>query len=233
MSFIDDSAIVEKTIIGKDTRIFKNAFVKGCEFGDSCLVGDSCRVEESKLGFFSWLYPNGIVYSSEIGDYSYAQKNCSIWHSIIGKYCSLSWNVSIGGGEHDFRKVTTHSILYAKMYGFVEGELYDRFSKPCIIGNDVWVGAGAQILRGVKIGDGAVIAAGAVVTKNVKPYSIVAGVPAKKIGQRCSDELIEKMLMIKWWDFPDAIIKENVALLNEDISKQTVEKLLQIKQSLM
>ena len=232
MEYFDSSAQISGSVFGKDDRVYRNAVIKSSSFGDNCLVGDSCRVEDSVFGYFVWLYPNGMVYSSRIGDYSYAQKNSSIWHSSIGRFCSVSWNVSIGGGEHDFRKVTSHSILYASMYDFVDAPLYDRFSEDCIIGNDVWIGAGAHVLRGVSVGDGAVIAAGAVVTKNVEPYSIVAGVPAKKIGQRCSDELIERMLHVKWWDFPKEMIKKNIELFNNTITEETADRLEEIRSEL-
>ena len=125
MSFIEDSATIDDlTFIGEGTRIFKNAFVKKSTLGELCLIGDSCRVEDSEFGYFTWLYPNGTVYSSQLGDYSYAQKNSSIWHSSIGKFCSISWNVSVGGGDHDFKKVTSHSFLYASMYEFIDTEVY-------------------------------------------------------------------------------------------------------------
>lgn len=229
MSFIHESATIKDSSIGEDSRIYKNAFIRSCSIGEKCLISDSCRVEDSEFGYFVWIYPNGLVYSTKIGDFSYAQKNTSIWHSSIGKFTSISWNVSIGGGEHDFHRITTHSMLYASMYGFVDGPLYDRFSEKCMIGNDVWIGAGAQILRGVTVGDGAVVAAGAIVTKDVEPYSIVAGVPAKKISQRCSDNVAEEMLRIRWWDFPRETIKENIDLFNRGIDEDTVRRLSEIK----
>ena len=225
MIYIDESATVRDSAFGDGTRVYRNAFVLSSDFGQECLVSDSCRVENSHFGFFTWLYPNGTVYSSTIQDYSYAQKNSTVWHSTIGKYCSLSWNVSIGGGEHDFSRVTTHSILYASMYGFTDHPYYDRFSEPCVIGNDVWIGAGAQILRGVRIGDGAVIAAGAIVTKDVEPYAVMAGVPAVKKAQRCSDEMIEKLLQIRWWDCPGQFIRENMDLISRQLTEETVEAL--------
>lgn len=93
---------------------------------------------------------------------------------------------------------------------------------------DVWIAAGATILRGVTIGDGAVIGAGAVVTKSVDPYSIVAGVPAKKIGQRCSDELISDLLEIKWWEWSDNVIKQNIRLFNQELNRETIDQLAAI-----
>ena len=222
---IDATAKVTESTIADSARIYKNVIVRRSDIGENCIIGDMGHVEDSKLDYFTQLYHFGTMYHSELGAYSYVQKNSSIWHATIGKFCSLSWNVSVGGGEHDFRKVTAHSMLYAKPYGFIEEPMYERFSEKCEIGNDVWIAAGVSILRGVTVGDGAVVGAGAVVTRDVEPYTIVAGVPAKKTGQRCSDELIEELLALKWWDWPKEIIKDNIYLFNEELSKDTIEKL--------
>ncbi len=226
---IDKSAKVMDSVIADNARIYKNVIIRNSTVEENSIIGDLGHVENCHLGYFTQLYPLGTMYSSYLGAYSYVQKNSSIWHSTIGKYCSISWNVSIGGGEHDFRKVTAHSMLYSKSYGFIEEPMYERFSEKCEIGNDVWIAAGASILRGVTIGDGAVIGAGAVVTKNVEPYSIVAGVPAKKIGQRCSDKIIVDMLKLKWWDWPTEVIKANIELFNQDMTENVIDKLWEIK----
>lgn len=229
---IDDTAKVTESSIAEDARIYKNTIIRRSTIDSKCIVGDMSHVEDSIMGYFTQLYPFGTMHSSVLGSYSYIQKNCSVWHATIGKFCSISWNVSIGGGEHDFHKVTAHSMLYATPYGFVEEPLYERFSEKCEIGNDVWIAAGASILRGVTIGDGAVIGAGAVVTKDVEPYSIVAGVATKKIGQRCKDELIDEMLQIRWWDWPEEVIKNNIQLFNRELDRETVELLTTVANSL-
>lgn len=229
---IDASAKVTNSTIADSARVYKNVIVRRSVVGDNCIIGDLGHVEDSKLDCFTQLYPFGTMYHSELGAYSYVQKNSSIWYASIGKFCSLSWNVSVGGGEHDFHKVTAHSMLYSKPYGFIDEPMYERFSEKCEIGNDVWIAAGVSVLRGVTIGDGAVVGAGAVVTKSVEPYSIVAGVPARKIEQRCSDELITDLMKIKWWDWPYEVIKENIRLFNRELNGETVSELQKIADSI-
>lgn len=229
---IDATAKVVNTTVPENARVYKNVILRNSNIGEYCIIGDMGHVEDSSLGYHTQIYPFGTMYSSSLGDYSYIQKNSSIWHASVGKYCSLSWNVSVGGGEHDFHKVTAHSILYSTPLGFVDQPLYERFADKCEIGNDVWIASGVSVFRGVTIGDGAVIGAGAVVTKDVEPYSIMVGVPAKKIGQRCSDELIADLLEIKWWDWPVEVIKENISLFNNELNEETIYQLLSLKAEL-
>ena len=143
---------------------------------------------------------------------------------IIGNYCSFASGVQFIPGNHPIKDVSTHPFFHRPEFGFVK-KAKDNNSKPTIVGNDVWIGKNAIILPKCKrIGNGAIIGAGAVVTKDVEPYSIIAGVPAKKIGQRCSDELIADLLDIKWWDWPTEVIKKNIHLFNNELDKETVEK---------
>ena len=131
----------------------------------------------------------------------------------IGRFCSVAPDVTIGDGEHPTSFLSTHHFQYG-------GNLFDFWKhfkdhkgnqklsdedvtrEPPSIGNDVWIGAGVYIKRGVKIGDGAIIAAGAVVTKDINPYEIVGGVPAKPIRKRFSDIIIRDLLEIQWWNYP-------------------------------
>ena len=229
MPNIDETATVIDCSISNSARVYRFANLKRTSMEDDSIIADFCKVEDSHLAAMSHLYANGMMYGSELGAFSYVQKNASIWHATIGKFCSISWNVSIGGGEHDFTKVTSHSLLYVPSYGFVDEPHYDRFAAECRIGNDVWIGAGAQVLRGVTVGDGAVIGAGAVVTHDVEPYSINVGMPARIVGQRCDDALIGQLLDLRWWDLDITTLRRNANLLSRQLSQETVRLLWEMK----
>tara|TARA_B100000212_G_C27374173_1_gene533933 strand:- start:1814 stop:2353 length:540 start_codon:yes stop_codon:yes gene_type:complete len=158
-----------------------------------------------KQVFISW---SAVVdKKTKIGDYSYIARNVIISAAKIGNFSSIGPGAMIGLGEHDHSSISTSLKMSDGKRGLLEGE--------CIIGNDVWIGAGAVILRGVTISDGAVIAANAVVTKNVEPFSIVGGVPARLIKYRFDKDKIDKILESKWWNLPINDAKEKTKQLIE------------------
>ena len=224
-SFVHESAEVLSVELSEGSRIYKNAVVRHSHLSAEAIVGDFGRVENSLLGKHVDIQRYAMIYSCQIGDYSYVGRNFTAWHSKVGKFCSISWNVGIGGANHDYHRITQHAFLYAPQFGFLDSNEvpgYNRFESECIIGNDVWIGCNAVVCRGVRVGDGAVIAAGAVVTKDVEPYTIVGGVPAKFIKRRCSAGLAERLTKTRWWDLPDSVIKDNFNLFNSDISEESV-----------
>jgi hypothetical protein len=132
----------------------------------------------------------------------------------IGSFCSIAANVTLLlGGGHNTDWVSTFPVREA--FG-LPGRFEDHpvYRGPTVIGNDVWIGRDALILDGITIGDGAVIGARAVVTKDVRPYAIVGGVPAREIRRRFTDEQVEALLDIAWWDWPEEQIVREVAALN-------------------
>lgn len=153
----------------------------------------------------------------KISDYTYINGGY-LYCGEIGKFCSMGFNVSIGPGEHFIDKVSTYPIKNR----VCKIQDNNEFKKeiPPIIGNDVWIGNNVTILQGVNIGDGAVIGSGSVVTKDVEAYSIVAGVPAKKIKERFTSEQVRKLKKISWWNWDiEKIIDSNIASEFEDIEK--------------
>ncbi|MFI5343702.1 MAG: CatB-related O-acetyltransferase [Chlamydiales bacterium] len=160
----------------------------------------------------------------ERGKGSYGDPNVVSWGEDakvkIGKYCSIASGTTILlGGEHRTDWVTTYpfSDLWPTVAGHIKG--HPKTKGDVIIGNDVWIGMGALILSGVTIGDGAVVGAHAVVAKNVPPYSIVAGNPAKIIKYRFDEDTIKKLIAIAWWDWPDEKIASAMEfLLSSDIN---------------
>jgi len=131
--------------------------------------------------------------SSSIGSYTYIGKSSFITRSTIGRFCSIANNVSIGHGEHHLNRISTSSLFYADPWQELTRE-------ECLIESDVWIGVDAIILRGVKVGVGAVIAANAVVTRDVPPFAIVAGVPARILRYRFSEAKQQQILASKWWE---------------------------------
>ncbi len=144
-------------------------------------------IEDVILGDYTVLFNNVTIFNSNVDAHTYIQKKSTIINAKIGKFCSIAANVSIGPGVHLTTGVSTHPVFYLKntplVKKYCEEDLFES-SKQCIIGNDVWIAEKAIILDGITIGDGAIIAAGAVVIKDVEPYSIVGGIPAKHIKYR-------------------------------------------------
>ena len=144
---------------------------------------------------------------------------------IIGKFCMIASDVTfiMNGANHLSEAISSYpfAIFGADWGDAMEGKEYP-YKGDTIVGNDVWIGYGSTIMPGVKVGDGAIIATKSVVTKDVEPYSIVGGNPAKEIRKRFSKEEIDALLTIKWWDWPIEKITRHV----KDLTGREIEKLV-------
>ena len=171
---------------------------------------------------------------SSIDKYSYVGADSIVINAEIGKFCSISWKCTIGLANHEMAFISTSPIFTERRNGtgtsWCKEDVITLRKKKTVIGNDVWIGANSIILGGCTIGDGAVVGSGAVVTKDVPPYAVVAGVPAKIIKYRFQPEIIEELLTIKWWNCSEERLKVKIEYFQRNIVSH--ESLLALKQSL-
>ena len=155
-----------------------------------------------------------VVCADLIGKYTFINKYCLIDKSTksIGRFCSIAYGAKVGLGEHPKDWISTHPFAYNSKYGFVNSDkvFTEKKNNETIIGNDVWVGANAIILSGVKVGDGAIIGANSLVTSDVEEYSLVVGSPAKHLKYRFEEEKRTALILLKWWDWDDSKIKKEI-----------------------
>ena len=212
---------IKDSNVSSKAEIYRFAEIKNSRIAKNAIVGDFSRVINSNMEIGSKLDRSNLLYYSALGDNTYTGAQDMIFHSSIGKFCSISWGVTIGGGEHNYKRISSHDFFYNNRYDIKPQEYedpYNRYGEKCIIGNDVWIGANSTILRGVEVGHGAIVGANSVVSKDVPPYAIVVGSPAKLIKYRFEKSIIKELLQLKWWDLPTETLKANYKnLLSEDI----------------
>lgn len=156
-------------------------------------------------------------YRSDIGKYSYVGNNTFITNTHIGKYTSISGDCYIGGTSHPINWVSTSSVFHKwsnilhKNFSQFEYEIFQE----TYVGNDVWIGEGCKVKAGIRIDNGAILGMGSVLTKDVGPYEIWAGNPARFIRKRFDDKTIEKLVESEWWEWEDTKIKEYAKYFND------------------
>lgn len=180
--------------IAETPEIDPTAIIRNSEFGRYTYVGAGCYIADTLMG-----------------DYGYAMGGNQIAHAEIGKFSNIATGVRINPSNHPWWRATLHHFTYrSRSYGFSvddDAEIFDwRREDNVTIGPDVWLGHNAIVLPGATIGAGAVIGSGAIVSKDVPPYAVVVGVPAKVIRFRADPDVIERLQRIAWWDWSHAQI---------------------------
>ncbi len=191
---------------------------------NTCIIQPSCTITKSELDHYVFLKHHTTCELSKVGLRSSAGFYSVLRSAVIGKYCSISWFTTVGAVNHHFDTVTSHAFPVRGRFGLtdVEGSMPE---KTTFVGNDVWIGCNVVVLPGVTIGDGAVVAAGSIVTKDVPPYAIVAGSPARVLRYRWDQETVERVSKLQWWDWDDEKIKNNLDLFQEGMSSNLLDRL--------
>ena len=161
---------------------------KNCNISKLSRVAEKCQLYNVSMDRYSYIGQSGVLSNVQ-----------------IGQFCSIGGYGQIGGGMHPTDMVSTSPCFLSgkSTAGHNFAKIQYKTSETVVIGNDVWIGVGVYIKAGVHIGNGAIIGAHSVVTRDVEPYSIVAGVPAKEIRKRFDDATIKKLLELKWWDWKE------------------------------
>lgn len=174
-------------------------------------------IKSSNIHHTSRVCSKSVIVNSTMGKYSYVASSSSIINTEIGSFCSISDYCIIGDGSHPIEWVSSSPVFH-----FGKNTMHKNFSlhefnpyKNTKIGNDVWIGSNCLVKSGVTISDGAIIGMGSIVTKNIGPYEIWGGNPAKLIRKRFGDEKIKKLLDIRWWDFNEEKIMDNAKYFND------------------
>jgi phosphonate metabolism protein (transferase hexapeptide repeat family) len=191
------------------------------------LVHPTADVRDCTLGRYTDIGARTILLETEVGDYSYIVNDSNVAYTKIGKFCSIAAMTRINPGNHPMHRASQAHFTY-RASSYFSGEADDadffewRRAHRVVIGHDVWIGHGAIVLPGRSVGDGAVIAAGSIVTKDVTPYTIVAGNPARPIRQRFPTPIAARMEKLEWWHWSH----ERLRLALPDFRRLSAEEFL-------
>jgi phosphonate metabolism protein (transferase hexapeptide repeat family) len=192
-------------------------------------VHGSVSLRNATLGRFTELKERVQFHDSALGDYSYVERHSEVIYSAIGKFCAIASDVRINALNHPMERISQHKITYRPNEYFAHARIdkgfrEQRIAEAVSVGHDVWIGHGAIVLPGVRIGHGAVIAAGAVVTKDVSPHAVVAGVPARFLKWRFAPEISARIIALAWWDWEH----DRLAKAVNDMRALSVEQFLEM-----
>lgn len=195
-----------------EPRPHPTAELKNCKLGRYVAIGERCVLREVT-----------------VGDFSYFERHAEAIYTEIGRFCSIAANTRINALEHPIERVTQHKLSYRpneyfRYQGVDEEFRKRRRGKRVTIGHDVWIGHGAVVMPGVSIGNGAVIGANAVVTRDVAPFEVVAGNPARKLRMRFEPEIAARIEKLAWWDWTEARLFEAITDMQALLIEEFLDK---------
>jgi hypothetical protein len=169
-------------------------------------VDPTATISDTILGAWTAVGARTTIAESSLGDYSYVESDSSVIYSEIGKFCSIAAHSRLNPGNHPLERVAMHHFTYrsaAYEMGADDADFFAwRRAHRVVLGHDVWIGHGAVVLPGVTIGTGAVVGAGAVARREVPPFAIAVGVPARVLRYRFDEATIARLVGLAWWDWP-------------------------------
>lgn len=195
---------------------------------DQPFVHEDCTLTQSTFGAYTEIGAGSRIAHSTFEDYAYCDRYVDIANATIGKFANIAAFVRIGATDHPLHTAACHHFLYRSADYWDDAEndpafFAQRIARRAVIGNDTWIGNAAMVKPDVTLGHGVVVAAGAVVTKDVAPYTIVAGTPARVIRLRQEPKIAERIIALAWWDWPHARLRETL----EDFRALPVEAFLE------
>ncbi len=200
------SSIISDSHIDKNVVVDKDCLIANSHLGKSVNIGESTIIVKSKLFEQIVIHRNCNLSQVVLGKFSYIAPNSQLSLVNLGNFCSIGPHLICGYGDHPTDFVSTSPAFFStlKQCGvtFTNQNSFEE-RKKIIIGNDVWIGARVFIKDGIKIGNGAIVGAGAVVVKNIPDYAIVGGVPANVIRYRFTEDIIQQLLKIEWWNWSE------------------------------
>ncbi len=211
---IDEAAKVYQDVYIRDSSVGKavisdRAVLISSAISDKVEIGRDCSVIHTTFGFGSYVGANSVVKFTR-----------------LGKYCNLSWHLSIGGSNHPMHSASLYTDSWWKRtFGVGPGLQPLSEEEYTELGNDVWIGAKASILRGIKVGDGAVIGANALVLEDIPPYAVAVGTPARVIRYRFDEATVARLLAVRWWDWDVDTIRSAADLLRGDLNEEKLRGL--------
>ena len=179
---------------------------------DGAVIHPDCEITDCEFGAFTEVGRGSRLAHVAMGDYAYCDRLCDLANAEIGKFANIASFVRVGATDHPMDRASLHHFLYRSAgywadAGDDEAWFARRRARVARIGHDTWIGHNAQVKPEVVVGHGAVVAAGAVVTRDVDPYMIVAGVPARPLRARLAPDMAERMIALAWWDWDHARLR--------------------------